>query len=138
MFTSAWDNAAQTLDALTQHGRCVLAHGDLQPANMLIDDQGDGWLIDFEYACVAPAEWDPAKVLILGHRFGDPSHPERLLTAWPGLDHTRLAACVRAQEALIVGWLVQMAVRGATEAGREARRRAQGLNGGGPIWHHLQ
>jgi len=137
-FTSAWDNAAQTLATLIEPGDLVLAHGDLSPANMLVDRQGEGWLIDFEYASLAPREWDAAKVLILSHRFGDPVDPEYLLSAWPHLDGARLAECVRVQEVLIIGWLVQMAIRGTLDAAAEARTRAQGLLNSGHAWRHLR
>ena len=43
----------------------VLCHGDVQPANIIVDPAGEPWLIDFEYACLAPREWDPAKLVIL-------------------------------------------------------------------------
>ena len=52
-------------------GDLMPAHCDLQPANFLIDNQGRAWLIDFEYASLAPPGWDPAKLLILSRRFHD-------------------------------------------------------------------
>lgn len=138
-FTARWSAASEIVAALSGSAPLVVCHGDLQLANMLIDRAGRGWLIDFEYACLAPPEWDPAKVLILARRFGDPADPEVLLGAWPALDPARLAACVTAQEILNVGWLIQMAERGTTGASVEARRRAKSLGRGGwPPWSHLR
>lgn len=133
---NAWERAVQLLAVLLREAHQVLAHGDLHPNNMLMAG-GNAWLIDFEHACRAPAEWDPAKIVILGRRFGEPHQPKALLGAWGPLDPGRLAACVQIQEALIVGWLVRMATRGTPGAANEARRRAAGLAGGGPAWRHL-
>ncbi|MGH3802893.1 MAG: hypothetical protein ACRDTD_22745, partial [Pseudonocardiaceae bacterium] len=85
-------------------------------------------------------EWDPAKLVILAHRFGEPANAEPLLAYWPAIHPDRLADCVTAKETLIVEWLVHMADQGVAGAGGEARRRAAGLgatNGAGPIWRHL-
>jgi len=136
-FMNRWRLASSTVAGLLQDGPLVLCHGDLQPANVLVDDMGEGWLIDLEHACLAPPEWDPAKMMILARRFGGPAEPAALLSAWPPLDRSRRNACIAAQETLNVGWLVQMAMQGTPGAAREARRRAQGLHGGGPPWRHL-
>jgi aminoglycoside phosphotransferase (APT) family kinase protein len=137
-FAVAWDESEQNYERLTSDSQLVVSHGDLHPANVLVDRRSAAWLIDFEYASCAPAEWDPSKLLILSRRFRDPFRVGPLLRAWPQLDPERLAACASIQEALIVGWLVEMAHRGTAEAAGEARRRAQGLGGAaGPTWRHL-
>ena len=90
----------------------MLCHGDLQPANILVDEYGGPWLIDLEYARLAPAEWDPAKLVVLSNRFGDPVRTDRCLTAWPELDRSRLQSCALVQETQSVAWLTQMALDG--------------------------
>lgn len=112
----------------------VLAHTDLQPANVLCDDAGP-WLLDLEYAALAPREWDPAKLVILARRFGDPANVDELLDAWTGLDRDRLRQCVDAQEVLLVAWIARMAARGTAGAGGEARHRA--TRSPTARWHHL-
>lgn len=114
----------------------VLAHTDLQPANVLCDDAG-AWLLDLEYAALAPREWDPAKLVILARGFGDPADVDELLDAWTGLRCDRLRRCVDAQEALIVAWLAQMAARGTVVAVGEARHRATSPGTPAVRWHHL-
>lgn len=136
-FKTHWTAAAGAVAKLVHDGPLVLCHGDLHPSNVLMDDDGAGWLLDLENACLAPPEWDPAKILILAHRFGEPAAPGPLLTAWPSLDRSRLTACVSAQEVLNVGWLAEMALNGTRGAAVEARRRIEGLHGGGPLWRHL-
>jgi Ser/Thr protein kinase RdoA (MazF antagonist) len=59
----------------------VLYHGDLQPANVLADRGGSAWLIDFKHACLAPPVRDPAKLVILARRFGDPAQVDEVLAA---------------------------------------------------------
>lgn len=113
----------------------VLAHTDLAPANVLCNDTG-AWLLDLEYASLTPREWDPAKLVILARRFGDPPDAESLLGAWNSLDRDRLLRCVDAEEVLLVAWLAQMATRDAPGAADEARRRAQSLDTVSR-WQHL-
>jgi aminoglycoside phosphotransferase (APT) family kinase protein len=129
--------ASVAVRRLTAHGDLVLAHGDLQPANALIGATGRAWLLDFEFARAAPREWDPGKLLVLSHRFGEPSDVGPLLGEWRQLDHARLAICADAQEVLIVLWLVRMAREGTAGAAEEARRRAATLAGEDFVWHHL-
>lgn len=129
--------ASASLDALATTGNLVLCHGDLQPANVLVDRSGIPWLIDLEYACLAPREWDPTKLIILAHRFGDPADIDEVLTAWPDLDPARIELCTSAQETLIVAWLARMAVQGTSRATAEARRRARTLCGDRLPWCHL-
>lgn len=131
-------DASREVDELAATGTLVLAHGDLQPANVLVDQGGDPWLLDFECASLAPIEWDAAKITILANRFGDPHEPGPLLQAWPSLDPSRLARCVTAQEVLIVGWLVQMAIHGTANAADEAPWRAETLDQSDARWHHLR
>ena len=119
-------------------GDLVLAHGDVQPANALLDRSGSTWLVDFEYARRTPREWDPAKLSILTRRFGDPADAAELLPAWPPLDPNRLAACVAAQETQIVAWLADMALNGTDGAASEARQRAAGLDDPSARWQHLR
>ena len=119
-------------------GELVLAHGDVQPANVLVDSTGSPWLVDFEYTRRAPREWDPAKLSILTRRFGDPAHADELLRAWPALEPDRLVACVAAQETQIVAWLADMALTGTDGAAAEARHRAQTLIDPASRWRHLR
>lgn len=137
-FAKRWQRASREVDDLAATGPLVLAHGDLQPANVLVDSAGTPWLLDFECARLAPVEWDPAKIIILGNRFGNPHEPGPLLSAWPPLDPSRLARCVAAQEVLNVGWLVQMAINGTADAAAEARRRAGSLAQSDARWRHLR
>lgn len=129
--------ASAAVKSLTAAGDLVLAHGDLQPANALIDAAGRAWLLDFEFARAAPREWDPGKVLVLNRRFGEPSDVRPLLEEWRQLDDARLAVCADAQEVLIVLWLVRMAREGTAGAAEEARRRAATLAGEDRVWRHL-
>jgi Ser/Thr protein kinase RdoA (MazF antagonist) len=130
--------AATTIrDLTTDCGALVLCHGDVQPANVLVDPSGSPWLIDFEYACLAPREWDPAKVAILGQRFGDPQDVPDVLSAWPDIDLAQLSTCIDAQETLLVAWLARMALSGTVGAAAEARRRALSLSDRNLPWHHL-
>jgi Ser/Thr protein kinase RdoA (MazF antagonist) len=129
--------ASSAVGRLTAAGGLVLAHCDLQPANALIDAEGRAWLLDFEFARAAPREWDPAKLLVLSRRFGEPSDVMPLLGEWRQLDDARLAACADAQEVLIVLWLLRMAREGTSGAAEEARRRAATLAGADLVWQHL-
>ena len=129
--------AERSLRDLLNSDNLVLCHGDLQPANILVNKCGDPWLIDLEYACLAPSEWDPAKLVILSSRFGDPLAIERCLAAWPQLDKSRLRSCVLVQEAQIVAWLTQMALSGAHGAADESRARAGNLRRAARRWRHL-
>lgn len=132
-------HAAATVADLVAQGPLVLCHGDLQPANAVVDTAGATWLLDFEYACAAPLEWDAAKVSILANRFGDPERPGPLLAAWGDLDPGRLRSCIAAQEAQLVVWLVRMALTGNAGAAAEARCRARTLvEGDRARWQHLR
>jgi len=131
--------ASAAVTRLTTSDDLVLSHGDLQPANALIDPSGRAWLLDFEFARTAPREWDPAKLVVMQRRFGAPTNTHSLLHAWPLLDRTRLAACADAQEVLLVLWLVRMAREGTVGAADEARRRAATLVGHSHLsWRHLE
>jgi hypothetical protein len=129
--------ASAILEGLTAAGDLVLAHGDLQPSNAIIDAAGRAWLLDLEFACAAPREWDPSKLLVLHRRFGDPADLGSLLPRWRRIDQARLAACADAQEVLLVLWLVRMAREGTVGAAEEARRRAATLAGDRHAWRHL-
>ncbi|MFC4056174.1 phosphotransferase [Actinomadura syzygii] len=133
-FADRWDNARQVLGELLGHCEPVVCHDDQHPDNALIDRQGRCWLLDLELVAAAPPERDPASLVVLNRRFGDPSDPEALLTYWPALDPQRLSVCARVREVLIVGRLL---LRGTQDAVTEGTRRAQGLFGHGPPWHHL-
>lgn len=137
---SQWCRHAQTsIGRMTaDRGDLVLCHGDVQPSNVIVDENEVPWLIDFEYACLAPREWDPAKILILNRRFGDPHDVPGVLASWPALNQTRLAVCVRVQETLLVAWLVRMALNGTRGAAVEACRRARSLGEGSRQWRHLR
>lgn len=119
-------------------GNCspVLAHTDLQPANALCNDSGT-WLIDMEFAAQAPREWDPAKLVILANRFGDPVDPTPLLKFWNPIDKDQLRLCAEVQEVLIVAWLGRMATTGPAEVRRETVRRAATLSDRTSSWMHL-
>lgn len=137
---SQWCRHAQTsIDLMTaDRSKLVLCHGDVQPANVIVDQNEAPWLIDFEYACLAPREWDPAKIVILHRRFGDPHDLPGVLTSWPSLNQTRLAVCVRVQKTLLVAWLVRMALNQTFGAAAEARWRARSLDEGSRRWRHLR
>ncbi|WP_219417714.1 aminoglycoside phosphotransferase family protein [Pseudonocardia nigra] len=137
-FVSRCREASGALGSLVRSGGVVLSHGDLQPGNVLVDVDDHAWLIDLEYACLAPREWDPAKLLILSRRFADPPDVDQLLPAWGDLDAARLEQCVAAQEVLLVGWLCRMAAQGTVGAGEEARRRAASLTDPRSRWRHLR
>jgi len=131
--------AAAAIRELTRtSGDLVLCHGDLQPSNVIFDRSSRPWLIDMEYAGLAPPEWDPAKLVILANRFGEPGRLDDVLNAWPPLDASRLTVCVAAQETQIVAWLVQMAIDGTPGAADEARDRARTLGGEALPWRHLR
>lgn len=131
-------DAARGLESLLDDAPPVLAHGDLQPANVLCDSNGQAWLLDMEYACMAPREWDPAKIVIFTRRFGDSPDSTKLLSAWPSLDTRRLTRCIAVQEALLVFWLVRMAAHGTAGAAPESRHRAATLDQPDARWRHLQ
>lgn len=130
--------AERALRDFLSAGELVLCHGDLQPANILVDEKGDPWIIDLEYACLAPIEWDPAKVVVLSNRFGDPPATECCLTAWPELDSRRLQGCASIQEIQIVAWLIQMALGGTRGAASASRARAGSLRHATRRWQHLR
>jgi hypothetical protein len=117
--------------------RCSRISGRIAAGSALIDATGRAWLLDFEFARAAPREWDPAKLLVLNRRFGEPSDVRPLLREWRQLDDARLAVCADAQEVLIVLWLVRMAREGTASAAEEARRRAATFAGEDLVWHHL-
>lgn len=129
--------AAQTFRTLFGEGPLVLAHTDLQPANALCDNSG-AWLIDMEYAALAPREWDPAKLAVLANRFGEPATSKRLIELRPRIDDERLRRCVAIQEVLLVVWLTRMASATDSDVGREARRRATSLSSRNAAWEHLR
>jgi hypothetical protein len=128
--------AARAFGELMATAPPVLAHTDLQPANALCNDAG-AWLLDLEYAALTPREWDPAKLVILARRFGDPLYVDELLDEWAGLDRDRLHRSIDAQEALLVAWLARMAARGTAGAASEVRHRAENLDRRRARWHHL-
>jgi tRNA A-37 threonylcarbamoyl transferase component Bud32 len=47
------------LERLAEHA--VFCHGDFSPGNMIIDDCGEVWFIDFEYCLAAPVYYDIGK-----------------------------------------------------------------------------
>lgn len=117
----------------------VPCHGDLQPANVLVDEAGDPWLIDLEYACLAPASWDAAKIVILADRFGNPSSHDNLLRAWGEPSERDLPYCVFAQEVQLVCWLLRMADSEDSHStvAVESRARAKTLMSRHGRWRHL-
>jgi Ser/Thr protein kinase RdoA (MazF antagonist) len=137
VFVARCATAAQTIESLIRSGPLSLNHGDLQPGNVIVDGDGRPWLIDLEYACRAPREWDAAKLDILSRRFGDPHTVSGLLAAWGRLDQDRLSYCVAAQEMLLVAWLTRMALDGTTGALDEARHRIATMSDRRTKWHHL-
>lgn len=118
-------------------GELVPAHCDLQPANFLIDSHGCAWVIDFEYASLAPPGWDPAKIVILSRRFGDPPSSDDLLDCWSPSALARIRNITFVQEALLVGWLADMALNGTSGAHCEVRARSASL-GADARWRHLR
>lgn len=115
----------------------VPAHCDLQPANFLIDRRGRAWVIDLEYASLAPLGWDAAKLIILSRRFGDPANCDALLRCWPSSTLNRINEVVLVQEVLLVGWLADMALKGSPGAQVETYARTASL-GAAARWRHLQ
>lgn len=130
-------HAGQTVDNLVSRDNLVLCHGDLQPANFLIDDAGDPWLIDLEYACLAPPSWDAAKLTILADRFGSPANVGDLLCAWLAPNQRDVVPCVFAHEVQMVCWLLCMARSDNPHAEEESRVRAQTLTDRQRGWQHL-
>lgn len=128
--------AEREFTELVASGPLVLAHTDLQPANALRDGAG-AWLLDMEYASLAPREWDPAKLVILARRFGEPRLVDELLDAWGVVDNPRLRRCVGVQELLLVAWLARMAAYGQARTAGEARHRAASLGTEEIRWYHL-
>lgn len=128
--------ASATFDKLMASGPPVLAHADLQPANLLCNAAG-AWLLDMEYAALAPREWDPAKLVILARRFGDPRDADEVVAPWGDFDRIRLRRCVEAHEVLLVMWLARMATRGTSRAADEAKHRARCLDRHDTQWRHL-
>jgi hypothetical protein len=118
-------------------GNLAPAHCDLQPANFLIDDQGRAWLIDFEYASLAPPGWDPAKLLILSRRFHDPAGCEDLLSVWPNSTTVNIDAIAEVQEVLLVAWLADMTLNDTPTAEPETRARVASLDTL-DRWRHLR
>ncbi|GAA3249465.1 hypothetical protein GCM10017691_60560 [Pseudonocardia petroleophila] len=129
--------AEQAVDDLLRVDNLVLCHGDLQPANFLVDEAGDPWLVDLEYACLTPPGWDAAKIILLADRFGDPASYDDLLRAWGELNPRDLASCVLAQEVQIVCWLLRMARAGGSRVEEESRARAKTLTNRHRRWRHL-
>jgi len=118
-------------------GELVPAHCDLQPANFLIDSHRCAWVIDFEYASLAPPGWDPAKIVILSRRFGDPPSSDYLLDCWSPSALARIRDIALVQEVLLVSWLADMALNGTAGAHCEVRARSASL-GKDARWRHLR
>lgn len=137
-FTEHVRHAAQVVADLLSSSIPVLCHGDLQPANFLVDEAGDPWLIDLEYACLAPPCWDAAKLTILADRFGSPATVDDLHCAWGELSQRDLASCVIAQEVQIVCWLLRMARPGDPHVQEESQARANTLTRRHRRWRHLR
>lgn len=131
--------AAAVVDDLMASQPLAMCHGDLQPANVIIDATGAAWLLDFEYSRLGPAEWDLAKLHVLERRFGVPPVPQTLPCQWQRLTDERVARCLAPVEAQLVAWLVSMAAIGSQGAGEEARRRALTVVGDSNAqWNHLR
>lgn len=130
-------HADQVVNDLLRTANLVLCHGDLQPGNFIVDEAGRPWLIDLEYACLAPPGWDAAKIIILSDRFGDPAPHDDLLRAWGRLNQRALVSCVFTQEIQIVCWLLRMAGVCGSHVGSESRARAATLTNRNRRWQHL-
>src|SRR5688572_15102381 len=79
-FSVRWDDARSAVSELLASCPRVVAHDDLHPGNALIDTSQRCWLVDLEYACAAPPEWDLAALVVLHRRFGDPGNLDELLS----------------------------------------------------------
>lgn len=55
------------LPPLSHPKRLVCCHGDLNFSNILIDQKKHTWLIDYECACIAPAEFDLAMFIAVNN-----------------------------------------------------------------------
>lgn len=130
-------HAKQALSNLLSRHNPVLCHGDVQPANFLMDQTNNPWLIDLEHACLAPPGWDAAKIVLLSNRFGDPASPAVILDSWPSASAHCLETQTKAQEIQIVSWLLEMTGHGTLGAGQEARFRAVSLADPRRHWRHL-
>lgn len=130
-------HAEQVVNDLLRAGNLDLCHGDLQRANFIVNEAGDPWLIDLEYACLAPPGWDAAKIIVLTDRFGDPTNYGDLLRIWGEPNRRNLASCVLAQEVLIVCWLLRMACAGGSHIEDESRARTATLTNRHRPWQHL-
>ncbi|MBL4940565.1 MAG: phosphotransferase [Colwellia sp.] len=59
--------AELVLAPLNNSKNLVCCHGDLNFSNVLIDQQKHTWLVDFECACLAPAEFDLAMFIAVNN-----------------------------------------------------------------------
>lgn len=129
--------AKQVVDDLLGTDNLALCHGDLQPANLLVDEAGSPWLIDLEYACLAPPSWDAAKIVILADRFGSPACDDDVLGAWGEPNQRELTSCALAQEVQIICWLLRMTRVGDSHIKEESQARADTLMNRHRRWRHL-
>lgn len=136
-FSGHVHHANQLVNDLLKTNDLVLCHGDLQTTNFLVDEAGDPWILDLEYACLAPPTWDAAKIIILANRFESPERYDDLLTAWREPNQRDLASCVLAQEVQIVCWILRMARAGDLNVEEESRARAATLTNRNRRWQHL-
>jgi aminoglycoside phosphotransferase (APT) family kinase protein len=91
----------------TTAAKLVLSHGDLLPANILLDRGGSYWLVDWEYASLRPPSYDPALFLL----FSRPPVEgiellESLASRWDRQDLYRDAVVIAARE--IKNWMTQV------------------------------
>ncbi|MDI7248711.1 MAG: phosphotransferase [Bacillota bacterium] len=85
----------------------VLSHGDLLPANILLDRSGGYWLVDWEYASLRPPSYDPALFLLFSH---PPAEGVELIAGltgpWEREELYRDAVVIAARE--IKNWMTQV------------------------------
>lgn len=60
LITKEQNKLINNLNATSVLNNTVCCHSDINFSNVLIDNEQEAWLIDFEYACFAPIEFDLA------------------------------------------------------------------------------
>lgn len=102
-----------------------LIHGDAHIGNCLVTDQGPK-LIDFDYVCYGPREWDLIPETLGPRRFGRERSEYERFAAGYGYDVTEWAGyriCALARELLITCWRLDVDSMSTVRAEGERRLR---------------